>query len=852
MCPHLVSSLVATTSFEIVSKPPYQPNGSLAASTGSDTWVSYQEALAAYNRGGFNGVGFVLTDDDPYTAWDLDHCVNKNTGEIAPWALEIVQTLNSYTEISPSGEGLRILVKATLPKGRRKKGSTEVYCTGRYVNLTGNHLTGTPATIEYRDAEVHALHRQIFGNSLKERPKPKTGSTHLDDNELLRKAAGASNGVAFSRLFARDTSGYNSRSEADLALCSHLAFYSQGDRDQILRLFRRSGLYRDKWDERHFGDGRTYGDATIDKALEGRSFYSPDGSHPASVKADAEPGSQNEEWEPPLPFNEVAGPPFPVDALPGQVRAYVQTQSEAIQVPLDLTGCLVLGVTSAACRGLFEVGLNPEWHELVCDYFVPALPSGERKSQRFKRVTAPLEERERELVKAAEPEIERAKTEKEIMEKRLQELKNKAAKETREIEAEVLTKDAAKLAVELQNMKVPKSPRLIADDATAEAITKLMDDYDGTIAIMSTEGGLFDTIAGRYSDGVANLDIFTKAYTGDAHRTDRSSNQPRLILRPCLTLCISPQPDVLIGMGKNRVFRVRGFLARMKFSVPRSMVGYRSNNAEPVPDSLRQHWYGVVRNILRIPPSPDGKPQLLHLSDDAFRLFHQYRDEVEIQLRPGGQLKEIDDWGNRLPGTVARHAALLHILERAEREDLEPWNTTISADTVSAAIRLARYFTEHALIAFALMRNGGRATLARKIWDFLMRQPDKYGERPFRKSLLWMNLRNSFQDKDEFNGALKELEDMNYIRQLPPPQRKVGRRPSPSYEVNPLAINSIYSLKSEFVEYIEFIAKDSGGIEDSSQRGSREVVCRADCNRCESLGYTCSMHEAMAGREVAS
>lgn len=100
---------------------PHQRDGTLASSTNPRTWCSFVEAMAAYMRGGFNGLGFVVSAADPYVVVDLDKCLDRRTGEVDSWAMDIVNELRSYWEVSPTGTGLRCIAKAKLPaKGRRK------------------------------------------------------------------------------------------------------------------------------------------------------------------------------------------------------------------------------------------------------------------------------------------------------------------------------------------------------------------------------------------------------------------------------------------------------------------------------------------------------------------------------------------------------------------------------------------------------------------------------------------------------------------------------------------------------------------------------------------------------------
>jgi hypothetical protein len=259
------------------TKIPYSPlTGQRASSTTPETWAGYREAVRACKEHGYGGVGFVFTPEDDLCGVDLDGCLDPETGEMEPWAREVIEELDSYTEISPSGTGVHILVRGDLPKGRNRKGRFEAYDRGRYFTVTGKHLSGTPQSIESRQEELRAVVRRVFG-------EPSTNYGHgapvtapgradngLSDAEVVRKALAASNGERFARLWTGDTSGYGSHSEADLALCGMLAFWTGGDATRIAALFRQSSLYRKKWDR------DDYRDKTISEALKGRTeFYKP-------------------------------------------------------------------------------------------------------------------------------------------------------------------------------------------------------------------------------------------------------------------------------------------------------------------------------------------------------------------------------------------------------------------------------------------------------------------------------------------------------------------------------------------------------------------------------------------------
>jgi putative DNA primase/helicase len=243
------------------------------------TWASYGQAVQALRTGAYHGLGYVFHQD--YTGIDLDHCVNPD-GRIDPWAQAYLDRLESYSEYSPSGTGIHILVRGTIPSGLRRRAShapqqeaaIEMYCERRYFTVTGNHVVGTPTTIE-PCPDLLAIHAELTA------PKPTYqpalhGQAALDDAAVLDRAMSAHNGATVRALWNGDTSGYVSPSEADLALCHVLAFWTNKDASQIDRLFRRSGLYRpDKWD-RPARSGETYGKGTIARAITGCSrTYTP-------------------------------------------------------------------------------------------------------------------------------------------------------------------------------------------------------------------------------------------------------------------------------------------------------------------------------------------------------------------------------------------------------------------------------------------------------------------------------------------------------------------------------------------------------------------------------------------------
>jgi len=257
-------------------KIPYKPRNpdQQASTTDMSTWATFGEAVQAYEDHQFSGIGFVFTQDDFFVGVDLDHCRDGDTGILKPWAQDIIKALNSYTEVSQSGAGIHIFVRGVLTVKRHRKRmgegkeGVEMYDSGRFFCMTGHHVEGTPLEILARHNELDTLQREIFGTT-----KALTQHGHarvhhavnLSDHELLQKARNARNGTKFRALWSGDWTGYPSQSEADLALCRLLAYWTNDHSEAMDRLFRQSGLYRPKWDA--LRNGLTYGHQTILKAL---------------------------------------------------------------------------------------------------------------------------------------------------------------------------------------------------------------------------------------------------------------------------------------------------------------------------------------------------------------------------------------------------------------------------------------------------------------------------------------------------------------------------------------------------------------------------------------------------------
>lgn len=247
------------TGTDKIPKCPY--TGGNAQSNNPSTWGTFDEAVEACVKYGFTHIGFMFAP--PFFGVDLDHCIDK-----VDFCDEFVETLQSYNEISCSGEGLHIICKGELPDGARRKGGVEMYSGGRYFKMTGNVYNTAYSTLRDCTESIKPLHAKHLATTA-----PKTAATTqslkstitMDDDDVIDKARACKSGSLFQTLYEGNWQGlYPSQSEADMAFCNHLAFWTAKNREQMDRIFRNSGLMRDKWDQMR--GAATYGNITIGKA----------------------------------------------------------------------------------------------------------------------------------------------------------------------------------------------------------------------------------------------------------------------------------------------------------------------------------------------------------------------------------------------------------------------------------------------------------------------------------------------------------------------------------------------------------------------------------------------------------
>lgn len=481
----------------------------------------------------------------------------------------------------------------------------------------------------------------------------------------------------------------------------------------------------------------------------------------------APPPTVDEPWADPIPLGETTtAPPFPLEVLPGWMRDHVEAVAEELQVATDLPAMLGLSALACAQAGHRVVHVKNTWHEPLNLYMVCALPPGAGKSPAVRAMLRPLDRAERDGRKDAELRRKQVEMERRVVEAKLK--KAEAAGDTH-----MATGFLAEL--ETESLQVPVIPRFLADDATPEALCGLLHEQHGRLALVSTEGGPFEMMTGRYSER-ANLEVYLQAWSGDTIRIDRVGRGSMVIPDPVLNVCLTVQPSVISALAERPELAGRGLTARFMYSVPRDFVGHRNliDDADTDPHiatTYEAHLHRLIRH-----GRPD-EPEVIDLEAAARKMFLTWRQQLEADRRPDGPLRPMAEWTTKLESSVVRVAGLL-----AVADDLG----TVDASTMGRALRIGEYWLDHARAVHDLWGADETIGKARQVLTWArQRQLTTFTLRD-----LYAAMRRSFPTAADTVPVLNLLTERGWLRPLfeGPITTGARGRPSPEFAVHPNAL----------------------------------------------------------------
>lgn len=502
--------------------------------------------------------------------------------------------------------------------------------------------------------------------------------------------------------------------------------------------------------------------------------------------------NDSDEWEEPIPFDSVIVPDFPVNAFPDKIAQYVKALSDSTQTPQEMAGVLILGVLATAMQGRYIIKINSDYSEPLNLYTVAIAPPGERKSKIIGSLTAPIRKYEKiRNMKDAEA-VSKSQSTKKRLKKKLDTLEDRYAK------GKATDEEVDEAVAEFEKFKELYHLRLIADDTTPEKLINLMTEQNGRLTISSSEGGIFDSLCGRY-DKSSNIDPYLKAHAGDSIRVDRIGRAPDHIDNPSLSMILTIQPEVLAGLVGNTAFRGKGLVGRFQYAVCKSMLGHRNVTPPPIPEGIKDEYESLIINLL------DRKDEgIIKLSPEADKAYIEYAKVIEKRL--GNEWEYMRDYGGKAMGAMLRIAGLLH-----GTTNYEPAAVQVSADTIKHAVMIMECLSKHAETVYLTMGKDESINEAKYV---LKRIKESEQDSISKRDLLRL-CSGHYKTVDELEPTLKTLIDMNYIKEEEIKSGDKGR-PSKKIILNPLNKNDNNdknrknTAENGLLSFMSILSKENG------------------------------------------
>lgn len=482
-------------------------------------------------------------------------------------------------------------------------------------------------------------------------------------------------------------------------------------------------------------------------------------------------------WEPVLPFDGAGLDYLTADLFPTWIGDYVKAVSDTTQTDEGMAGMAALSVIATSVQGNFSVSPSTEYTEPLPIWTVSISPPATRKTAVLNSMIEPLVMFEKSENLRIRDDIERTETTRNITLERIKKLQSDAAKEKDSCVRDGLINEIENLRLEMPDEVI--APRLFTGDTTPERLQSLMAEQKGNMTVLSDEGGIFDIMAGLYSDKV-NLDIFLKGHAGSPIRVDRVGREPVIIDRPALSFGLMIQPSILsdFSNGSKKRFRGTGTLARFLFYFPRTNIGMRDVRKQTcIPERVRNTYRTNIQRLLSIPHDPSDTPVELPLSPIALEQYFAFAEMIEKRIAPGKDLDPIADWAGKLPGAALRIAGLFHLAETH--------GSSTAINSMERALDLCNCLISHAKAAFSHIGTTQAEADATVCLEWINRK----GEKCFRRNEIHRDLHGRFSSVERLISALSELTSRNYISE--PIKQPTGKRPSISHEVNPVLLAEI-------------------------------------------------------------
>lgn len=482
------------------------------------------------------------------------------------------------------------------------------------------------------------------------------------------------------------------------------------------------------------------------------------------------------EWDDPTPLDEVDNVAFPVNALPDNIKKYVEELSESTQTPLDMAASSALAILAVCSQGKYKISGKSDWIEPLNLYTLIVAEPSERKSAVISSMVKPLNEYEEFYNTSNAALFQENKIAKNILKGQERIIEDRA------IKGKATKEEISDIARKVSEFKEINPIKLYVDDITTEKLIKVLKDNNSKAAIISSEGGLFDIMSGMYSKTV-NIDVFLKSYSGDTLRVDRIGRDSEAINNPALTILLTVQPTVVRNVMQNAMFKGRGLTARFLYSCPTSSIGSRIYRSKCVTEESYENYKKAIFSLLQ---DEQENPVLIKLSDDADKELETFAEWLEPKLK--GEYSEIADWAGKLVGTVLRISG---ILARANTTVVNEFladtkDIIVSKDIMQKAILIGHYYLEHAKSAYFVLAGDYLVKECRGLLKAIRtNQIKEFSRRDA------MRLYSSLRDVNHAQKVIDHFVEYGYAQvKQETIQYKQGRPNGQKYIVNPKVFDS--------------------------------------------------------------
>lgn len=744
-------------------KIPKNPRtGGNAKTNDPATWGTLGDAIAKMDASVCEGIAIVITkrrDILPIdlVGIDLDDCRDADTGDIDDWAIDIIDSLATYTEVSPSGTGVKLLCVAAWPEesvacGRNfSSQKIEIY-REKYWCMTGHVVPGTHGTIERRDAELTALWDKV-SQAERDAKKPATNGSASNNKstptsaveDRYRKyltqceiAIETDNGSAeLMRTIRKFVEAFHT--DHDTTLRAITAYYNP----------RCAPPWSDKELLHKVGD------------VFKRGTPSPNGTPQPSAAPIPE---SSPTFAAPIPLVEAPDvSAFPVSVFPASIQTLIEEASNALNVPHDYTALPILALAGSAIANSRHIAPTRSHTEPPCLYACIVGPPGTLKTPALKILRRPFDEIQRIKLESWQKEMDAW---------------------------ENLERDA--------RGPEPVLERVVVNDTTCETLALILHKNPRGVALIRDElSGLIASF-NQYKSGGKGSDkqFWLSGWSGDAIYIDRKTEKsnrggPLHVYQPFVGIVGGIQPDILPAIGGESRRGQRppkdGFMDRFAIAWPDPLPHVGERGLEISPDALHA-WTTCVHRLTSLEMVKGNgdqmRPYFIQLDQSGRDEWRRFTDRHAIEANEIRQSSpHLDGPWSKLRGMTARIALILHLTHWAcdAESTAQSGKHMIDGLTIHDASKVTEYLKDHTRRVHACMGSDPRIEEAKRVLRWI-RDQDLHR---ITKRDTYRHFRNLFKNPEETGYVLGILERHYIIMPVEMDRQGPGRKPSPEYIVNP-------------------------------------------------------------------